>query len=67
MLLLITCTLHVVYYVASRAKLKEDKACVDYLTTSRYVIVIHWVPRDYGSKRTESEGVARGQSLFMLP
>ena len=20
-----------------------------------YVIVIHWVPRDYGSKRTESE------------
>ena len=25
-----------------------------------YVIVIHWVPRDYGSKRTESEGIARG-------
>ena len=31
-----------------------------------WVIVFHWVPRNYGSKRTESEGVAKGQSLFAL-
>ena len=28
------------------------------------ILVIHWLPRNYGSKRTESEGVARGRSLF---
>ena len=31
------------------------------------VIVIARVPGIYGSKRTESEGAARGQGLFMLP
>ena len=29
-----------------------------------YVIVIAQVPGIYGSKQTESEGVAQGQSLF---
>ena len=32
-----------------------------------YVIVIARVPEIYGSKRTESEGEARGQGLFTLP
>ena len=32
-----------------------------------YVIVINWVPRNYGSKRTDPEGVARGRGLFTLP
>ena len=31
------------------------------------VIVIARVPGIYGSKRTESEGEARGQGLFTLP
>jgi len=29
-----------------------------------YVIVIDWVSRNYGSKRTESEGAAQGRGLF---
>ena len=32
-----------------------------------FVIVIARVPGIYGSKRTESEGEARGQGLFTLP
>ena len=38
-----------------------------YVNGIRYVIVIAWVPGIYGSKRTESEGEARGQGLFTLP
>jgi len=29
-----------------------------------YVIVIDWLTRNYGSKRTESEGAAQGRGLF---
>ena len=29
-----------------------------------YVIVIDWLTRNFGSKRTESEGAARGRGLF---
>ena len=31
------------------------------------VIVINWVPRNYGNKRTNPKGEARGRGLFMLP
>ena len=34
------------------------------LSTVVYVIVIAQVPGIYGSKQTESEGVARGRGLF---
>ena len=30
------------------------------LHVSVYVIVIHWEPRNYGSKQTDPEGAARG-------
>ena len=30
---------------------------VDQSIASVYVIVIHWVPRNYGSKQSESKGV----------
>ena len=33
-------------------------------STGILVIVLDWLPRNYGSKRTESEGAARGQGLF---
>ena len=37
-----------------------------YLLQCQQVIVIHWVTRHYGSKRTDPEGGARGRGLFTL-
>ena len=30
----------------------------------KFDIVIHWGPRNYGSKQTDPEGAARGWGLF---
>ena len=32
-----------------------------------YVIVIHWVTRNYGSKRTDPEGAASESLIYLLP
>ena len=48
------------YNIMLSNKVQIQKYIIVFIVKYVYVIVIHWEPRNYGSKQTNPEGAARG-------